>query len=353
MNKQCPYFVLGIDKNASDEEIKKAYRTKAVKLHPDKNQNNPKAEEDFKNLSEAYEILSDKSKKDAYDRFGFNTPPNNMGGFPQSDIFNMFFGGNNVQEQKPEPIHIKIEITLKELFTGVKKSIKYARRIRCRTCEGTGSKSKKECKCSKCSGSGIFKQYINIGPFQQIHAQPCSMCNSTGSFVNDFDKCLNCNGKILVEEEVNELIDIQKSIPFNTNIPLQNKGHEKINSKAIGDLLIEIVNKGERNWKRENNNSLNLLHSINISLEKILYDKYIYIYNIDGEMLKVNIDDIGSNTFFKIDGKGLHNNNGSRGDIHCYLSIILPKRENKEEKEELVGEKVICKDAKQLSNFFF
>jgi DnaJ-class molecular chaperone len=352
-NKSCPYSVLGIERNASEEQIKKAYRTKAIKLHPDKNQNNPSAEEEFKKLSEAYEILSDKTKKESYDMFGFNGPPNNnMNGFP-NDIFNMFFN-TNVQEQKPEPIYLTIEISLKELFTGTTKPIKYNRRIRCRVCDGTGSKTKKDCRCLNCGGTGIIKNVMNMGLIQHINANPCGVCKSTGSNIEDFDKCENCNGLILVEENVEQLLNIEKTVEFNKNISLFKKGHEKINSRTmVGDLIIKITGKPEKNWKREHDTSYNLLHSVTISLEKMLNDKYIYIYNINDEMLKVNIQDIGSNNFFKISDKGLYKDTNQRGDIHCYLTIILPAKVNVEEKEELFGENVVCKDSKQLSSFFF
>ena len=217
------YSLLGVDKSSSQADIKKAYRKLAVKYHPDKNPNNKEAEEMFKQVSEAYQVLSDDDKKARYDRIGHDAYVSGEqgGGFSSANAADMFesmfggfgdffggFGGRNQRRNPNAPVdgddlQFRIQITLKEAYTGIKKTVAYNRLNTCQYCNGTGSKSKsKPQTCSTCGGTGMVMQQHGF----MTMSSTCPHCNGQGVRVPD--PCPHCNGQGLIQERISESIDI-------------------------------------------------------------------------------------------------------------------------------------------------
>lgn len=331
--KKCPYEILGISRNASEQDIKKAYRIQAIRYHPDKNPDNKDAEEQIKKINEAYGILSDPEKKSLYDKFGWNAisennNSNNTGGM--DPFFNMFFNMNNNnpnKEQKPEVIFEKISITFEELYCGFTKTISFNKNVICNRCEGTGSKSKKNITCSGCNGSGIKVEIRQFGPMIQQFQSTCNICNGSGESCDISDKCLECNGQRTTLKLISETLIVSGSLPSDFKLSLPNRGHE--NPKGVnGDLVIDIEVIENNNWKRESNESLNIIHKIKVSLQEHYYSNYLYINNLDGRVLRLSKKNIHPKiTTFVIPSYGLHNTNNLNevGNLIVLIDIIMPE----------------------------
>jgi DnaJ family protein A protein 2 len=337
--KTCAYQILGIPKNATDTEIKKAYRTQAVKCHPDKNPDNKQAEEEFKKLSEAYSILSDPQKKLAYDQFGWqavsneaqSSSANSPFGFPPDpSFFNMFFQGQNVRKrvQKPSPINESVSITFEELYCGFNKNIAITKKVVCMSCCGTGSQSKKSSICSGCNGQGVKVEIRQMGPIiQQLQSQ-CNICGGTGEVVDINDACQECSGSKVVLKTVNENISTKGSYPTGYKYARLNKGHE-LPTGISGDLFIEIKVSPNKNWKRENSTSLNIVHRLRTTLKNHYTDKYMYINHLDGSVLRLSKKNIHPKiTTFVIPKMGLKDSNNLHivGNLIVLIDIVFPEK---------------------------
>ena len=252
MSKKDYYSILGISKDSSENEIKKAYRTKSLIHHPDKGGN----EEDFKLLTEAYSVLSDKTLRDQYDN------PNN----PNDNIFNFNFNGNannifeqffqmnnqfsnmnvNVQHNKKCKDHnYNLNIKLKDVYFGLQKTLKLTINKKCLKCFKT---------CSNCNGSGIIIQRIQTGPFLQQIQTHCNICNGIGSSKLQNDNCLHCQGKTEITEEKTIIINIDKGIQNNTIIKYPNLGEQiSKEDQEPGDLNIIIIIDKDPYFERNNN----------------------------------------------------------------------------------------------------
>lgn len=272
MAKRDYYEVLGVGKDASEAEIKKAYRKKAMQYHPDKFSNakdSEKAESEakFKEVNEAYQVLSDAQKKEQYDRFGHAAfeqgGTGGFGGFggfggdDLGDIFSSFFGGGfgggNRRRRGPEPgedLSYQVEITLEEAAKGVEKTIKYTRDAKCGTCNGTGAKpGTKVNKCSKCGGTGkiIKVQRTMLGNFQTEDI--CDVCHGTGEIPEH--KCEKCHGKRVVRETVEKTIKIPAGIDNGQKLKLTDMGEASHQGGPNGDLYIYIKVKHHDFFERD------------------------------------------------------------------------------------------------------
>jgi DnaJ-class molecular chaperone len=335
--KTCAYEILGIPKNACDSDIKKAYRTLAVKCHPDKNPDNKQAEEEFKKISEAYSVLTDPEKKVAYDNHGWEAfsnnaqrSPNTPFGFPGNPIFNMFFNNHNQNKkvQKPMPISESITISFEELYCGFNRDVIVNKKVVCKNCYGTGCQSKKSSVCPGCNGVGMKIEIRQMGLFTQHLQIQCNMCNGTGEVIDINDVCKECNGNKLVMKNVVENINTNGSFPTGYKNLLNNKGNE-LPTGITGDLFIEINVAPKKNWKRESSTSLNIIHRLETTLKDHYFDDYIYINNLDGSVLRLSKKNIDPNVnIFIIPKMGLKdfNNLNIVGNLIILIDIILPKK---------------------------
>ena len=359
------YSSLGIDKNASLEEIKKAYRKLAMELHPDRNPGNKSAEEKFKEVAEAYETLSDTDKKTKYDgswspAYGYGTPPpqpkpespydeyvrrtssgarreayNPFGGGwdEQFSDFDTFFNSRTSKQPPPKKkkgqgISINIPITVAEMVTGVQKKIKLKRNIKCNPCKGTGSMDGKSFqKCGRCGGSGWIRRIDDIGTYSNKQTK-CDQCSGEGKVI--LETCHTCNGQKTELRE--DIIDI--NIPAGSIAGMQfiiaGKGHEDIGATEPGDLIVFIKELNEDEFIRTGTN-LRVIHEIQL-LEAILGCK-IKVKMPMGEIVQTIVEPgITHGTILQFPGKGIPDiGAGTKGDFLVEIRIKIPKPITKED----------------------
>lgn len=344
------YTVLGLNKNASQEEIKKAYRKMAMKYHPDRNKD-PNATEKFKEIGEAYEILSNPEKKEIYDKYGKEGLENN-GHMPTgnaADIFKMFFGddspfggifggnpfgnmfGNNVE--LPEDIGYKVNITIKEVYNGCTKNITIPIDIVCPTCKGSKMKSGKSIDiCKYCNGTGrLVQQRGNM-----IMQTPCPHCGGKGKKINDADKCDKCRGKGIVKKNQEYRIPINKGTKSNDRY-ISPEGNFVPSGRRGKIVFIFIVSDNE-NFRISRTNDNNLETSYNVNLIDALIGASINIKHIDDKKYTIKLSKIVNNKQkINVPGLGLpyKNNPNKYGDLIITINLIMPEALTDEQKTEL------------------
>ena len=257
MEKQDYYEVLGIEKTATIEEIKHAYRKLAIKYHPDKNPGDKTAEEKFKQCAEAYEVLSDPQRRQRYDQFGFNDPfgggASGGGGFNPFDIFNSFFGGSGSGGfssffggdddepggQRGSSIRVRVKVSLADVVTGVEKHLKIKKYVQCPHCHGTGAKNGTEFEtCGKCHGRGRVVQVVNSLFGRMQTESVCPDCKGTGKKIKT--RCTNCHGEGVILGE--QVVDVK--IPAGVAGPLV-QGSKKVTIKAGTQPNTQLTISGE------------------------------------------------------------------------------------------------------------
>jgi len=349
--KRDYYEVLEVEKNATDEQIKKAYRKLAMKFHPDKNQGNKEAEEKFKEISEAYEILSNKESKQKYDQFGHNFKNPNIdgfnGNFDFNDIINNFagfgnFGGfNNHQyqkkQQKGQLLRITVDISLKEAFSGIKKTIIFDRFVSCNICHGSGAEEKKSCR--RCNGSGHVTTITNtfIGQIQNTNI--CPNCGGTGEEIVKI--CKKCSGSGVENKKENIEVSIPYGVFDNSTLTHYGLGNY-VRNGSCGDLLIFIRVHDEENLVR-NGNDLNTNVHINIIDSILGKETEIKVFD---SVFKINISprtNHGNKLRLKGKGMSVYQSN-ERGDLIVEINVDIPEKLNKKEVE-------LLKELKQQENF--
>lgn len=318
------YEILGVDRNASPEDIKKAHRKLVMQKHPDRGG----SEEEFKQVQEAYEILSDEDKKRNYDTFG-TANPGGMSGDPFSDMFSNIFGGgfSKSQIKKGSDIRISISLNIIDIINGINKKIKYKRNIPCDPCKGKGGESKS---CHQCNGSGHVMN-VQRTPFGMIQTSGiCPSCNGNGDIVTN--KCNKCNGNgvINIEEVVD--INLPPGLSNGNQLAMGGKGNFIRNGQP-GDLIIQISEIPNDKFKRVDNN-IHTTEWISIS-DAVLGTNIEFDYF--GEKIKQHIKPgTDSNTELRVRNKGVSqidrfgNNNNHRGDLIITIKIIIPKKINNE-----------------------
>lgn len=358
------YTILGLQKTATENEIKKAYRKLAMKYHPDKNPNNKEAEEKFKEISEAYSVLSDSEKRNIYDKYG-KDGLNQQGGmnFDPGDIFRQFFrsfgnddgdnedfgpfGGfgnffgssfrNNSQQkkQKGRDIVVALKVDLKDLYTGKIFKRKVTHERICKTCEGTGSKDKiKPTICNECNGRGI-KMTVHRQGFTQIMQQsPCNKCGGTGKYSKIINKCLKCNGNKTISEEKILEIKIKPGTEENERIVFKGEADEQPDV-IPGDIIfvIQVIN---NNGYIRNGKNLHLKQKI--TLEQALCGTSFTIKTLDNRYLECYTDEIiKPNQKMKINNEGFKiKDSNLKGDLIIEFEIEFPdKNEIDKIKKEL------------------
>ena len=335
MSKRDYYEVLGLKKGASSDEIKKAYRKLAKELHPDMNLGDKSTEEKFKEVSEAYEHLSDDDKKAKYDRFGHNS---NGGGFSNrnmDDIYEQFghmFGRQQQRQQRAgQNMSLVVKLTLEEIYTGIKKTYKYNRNTGCGDCDGHGGTDLHD--CSVCGGSGMVAQVYQtpMGHVQQI--VPCNACGQTGKkYTNE---CNTCKGSGV--KSINETVevDIPAGVVDGMTFVMSGKGHG-IKSGIEGDLHIRIMELPHKIYTR---NGSDLKMTLKLSYPQLILGDKVEIETIEGGKIRMSIpeySDVGSTLKVPFKGTKLFGKD-SRGDIIVNLGIEIPKSLTDDQKEAVIN----------------
>ncbi len=319
MGKNNYYDTLGVKKDATAEEIKKTYRKLAKELHPDANPDNKEAEERFKEVSEAYEILSDSEKRANYDQFGHNSRQSQN---RQSYRYNR-------QVKVGETIVLGIPLTLEDIYTGKKKRYKYVRRIKCTPCDGKGGTEAST--CTRCGGHGIIAGVVKtpIGDFRQII--PCEACNGEGNTYKD--ACPTCNGSGTNDFEETIDVDIPSGVMEGMTFVMGGKGHG-IKGGVEGDLHINITEIPHNVFVR---NGKDLKMNLKLSFPQLVLGDKVEIDTIEGTKIRITIPEHSeANSDLRIQGKGLKGyGNESRGDVIVTLGVGVPKQVSDEAKELL------------------
>ncbi len=355
MAKRDFYDILGVDRNADEASIKKAYRSVAMKYHPDRNPGNKEAEEKFKEAAEAYEVLSDADKKARYDRYGHaGVDPN--GGFGgggghmnMDDIFRQFgdifsdspfeafFGqskggggrGGQSQGQKGSNLRINVPLTLEEIHSGTSKRIKVKKQVACSTCRGSGAKDASSVRtCSTCNGSGYVRQIRNTFLGQMQTTSACPTCNGSGQMVT-----ANCNackgeGRVYGEEMID--IDIPAGVEQDMQLSMRGKGNAGLKGGPNGDLLIHIKENPHEHLERDGQN---LVYELFINFADAALGSSVEVPTLSGPV-KIKIPPgTQSGKIFRLQGKGLPSvQSYNHGDQLIHVNIWTPKTLNEEEK---------------------
>ncbi len=350
MAKRDYYEVLGVQKGATEEEIKKAYRKIAMANHPDTHPGDKDAEERFKEASEAYEVLSDPKKKSAYDQFGF-AGVDGMGGAASggyqnvyrdfsdlfggaggfSDIFSSFFGGGGSTRgrssngpRQGQSLRYDITIDFKEAAFGCKKEISFSHDEACPTCKGTGGSGRRT--CPTCQGSG---QVVSGGGFFQM-SQPCRACHGTGYVVDN--PCSECHGSGTVRKSEKLSVNIPAGSDDGTRLTLRGKGDAGANGGPNGDLVLFVSVRPDKYFVRDGND---VYLQVPISFVQAALGDTIKVPTIDGTDVMVDIPEgTQSGKLLRLRGKGvpaLHG--GQRGDMYLKVDVEIPKRLGLKEKK--------------------
>jgi len=351
MNKADYYKVLGVERSASTDEIKAAYRKLAMKYHPDRNPDNKGAEEKFKEATEAYEVLGDTQKRSQYDQFGHADNFGGMGGGHHGssninmedifenfgDIFGSMFGGGNAkgrrkkgpQAQPGHSITKEIEITLKEAFLGAKKDLAYYRFLHCDPCSGTGAKPGTSAQtCSTCRGTG--EMHFQQGFF--MYAQPCSACSGNG-FINP-NPCTACSGQSRIQKYDKFTINIPRGIYNGAELRVGEKGDAGVYGGPTGDLLLRIQVKEDKHFTRDGDD---LLCNVLLTYPQLTLGCQIDIESIDSTKHAIKIPKgcpVGERII--ISGEGFQKIRGkSRGNLVVITQCFIPQKLSSDAKKKL------------------
>jgi molecular chaperone DnaJ len=350
MAKKDFYEVLGLQKGASDDEIKKAFRKLAIKYHPDKNQGDKEAEEKFKEINEAYQVLSDPEKKARYDQYGdadFGAGGyggygaegydfSDFGGF--GDIFDSFFGGGGGRRRKGGPekgndLEYTITLTFEEAVAGVEKEISITRNEKCETCGGTGAKEGTQPKtCDKCGGTGQIRVQRNTPLGSFMSTSTCDKCGGKGTIITD--PCQECKGSGKIRKNRKITVTIPAGVDTGNVIPLRGQGDHGTNGGPAGDLYVNIRVMPHKLFKRK---GYDIFMDTNISFSKAAMGVELKVPTIDGDVKYSVPAGTQPGTVFRLKGKGVPRVNGhGRGDQYVNVVVDIPKTLNPKQKEALL-----------------
>ncbi|MGL4761295.1 MAG: molecular chaperone DnaJ [Sarcina sp.] len=355
MAKRDFYEVLGLEKGASEDEIKRAFRKLAVKYHPDKNKGNAEAEEKFKEINEAYQVLSNPEEKAKYDQFGhdgmnggFGGGAGGFGGFDMGDmngfgdIFETFFGGGGGfgggsgrrknGPRRGDDLEYSLTITFEEAMTGVEKEFSITRTENCETCKGSGAKpgtSKKT--CSKCNGAGQIRvqRQTPLGSFMSTAS--CDACGGKGETIDT--PCTDCRGKGTVRKQRKITVNIPAGVDTGNILTLRGQGEHGANGGPAGDLYVRISVKPSSVFKRD---GANIYYTYKISMTRATLGEEITVPTIDGNVKYTVPAGTQPGTRFRLKGKGAKRVNSTlRGDQFVDVVVEIPKNLSKEQSEAL------------------
>lgn len=352
MEKRDYYEVLEVAKNASADEIKKAYRKKAIQYHPDKNPGDKEAEEKFKEAAEAYEVLSNPDKRARYDQFGHAGMSGaggfGGGGFSMDDIFSRFgdifgggfgdfFGGggrsNGGQRvNRGANLRVTVKLTLEEIANGTTKKIKVRKYVPCEHCHGTGEKDGHSSEtCPTCNGRGVHTRVVRTILGQMQTSSTCSTCNGTGKVIKD--KCTYCYGEGVVSGEETIELKIPAGVYEGMHLSMEGKGNAARHGGINGDLLIAIQELEHPSLKRD---GIDLIYNLYVSVPDAILGCSAEIPTVNSKV-KIKVDaGTQSGKVLRLKGKGLPDINGyGNGDLLVRINVFIPQDVTKEDKKLL------------------
>ncbi len=340
MAKRDYYEVLSVTRTATEVEIKKAYRTLAVQHHPDKNPNNPEAEDKFKEAAEAYSVLSDSEKRSSYDRFGHQANAQGAGFDPGysniEDIFDMFgfgdmFGqrqGRRTTVQRGSDLRYDLEITLEEAATGKDEKLRIPRLEKCDECEGSGAEKGSTAEtCITCAGSGQTR--YQQGFFSVMRT--CANCNGAGRIIKS--PCKKCKGQGRIEKEKTIEIKIPAGVETGSRLRVTGEGEGGVNGGPAGDLFVVLHVAEHERFERQ---GANLYSAVPVTFAQAALGAEIKVHTLDGEEdLKIPAG-TQTGTVFRVKSNGMPALGGrGKGDLFVAVTLITPKTLSKEQRKLL------------------
>ena len=374
MAKRDYYEVLEVARSAALDEIKKAYRKKAMQYHPDRNAGDKDAEEKFKEAAEAYDVLSNPDKRQRYDQFGHAGMSAGggfgAGGFTMDDIFSRFgdmfeswgfgssfgstFGRRGAQRMnKGSNIRIRVKLSLTEIAHGVEKKIKINKMIACTSCRGTGAKDGTAFgNCPTCKGSGMIVQVLNTMLGQMQTSSPCPACGGEGKKITT--PCSKCNGEGVQKKEEEISFKIPKGVAAGMQLTVSGKGNAPRHGGVSGDLLVVIEEEDHPDLQRDEND---LIYSLFISFSEAALGTTIEIPTVEGKAKIKIVPGTQPGRVLRLRGKGLPAVNGyGEGDLLVHVNVWVPTKVDKEEQKILeklaTAENFKPKPNKEDRNFF-
>ena len=355
-SKRDYYEVLGVPKSADAEDIKKAYRTLAKKYHPDMNPGDKEAEQKFKEVNEAYAVLSDSEKKARYDQFGFAGIDPNMGAggggfggfggmdFDLGDVFNSFFGGgaaSSARRNAPErgqDIQLRITISFEEAAFGCKKEISFNRICKCKECGGSGAeKGTVPEKCSACNGTGTVRvsQRTAFGMFQT--SRPCETCGGKGKIIRS--RCAKCGGQGTVRESKKMEVTIPAGFDDGMMLCLRDQGSEGRNGGGPGDVILTVNVRPHHIFERD---GYDIYCEIPITFPEATLGAEIVVPTLEGDIKYTIPEGTQTGTVFTVKGKGIQKLNsrgrsdrGEKGDLRFTVTLEVPRSLTEKQKQLL------------------
>ena len=379
--KRDYYEVLGVAKTATAEEIKKAYRKKAIQYHPDKNPGDKEAEEKFKEAAEAYEVLSDPQKRQRYDQFGF-AGMSGAGGFSGGDFsmqdifaqfgdlfeswgmgngsFSSFFGGGGSRGgqrvRRGTDLRVKVRLTLEEINSGVEKKIKVKKLVECKDCHGTGSADGSGGEtCPTCKGSGrVVRTQRGIFGMMQVQ-EACPTCHGEGKIIKN--KCTHCGGEGVVRDEEIITIKIPAGVSGGMQIPVQGKGNAAPHGGVPGDLLVLVEEEEHKDLVRDGND---LIYNLLLDMPTAILGGQVQIPTLTGDVKITITPGTQPGKVLRMRGKGLpiidqYARQYGTGDLLINVGVYIPEKLNKDEKkliEQLQKSPNIVPGSADKKNFF-
>lgn len=379
--KRDYYEVLGVEKTASAEEIKKAYRKKAIQYHPDKNPGDKEAEEKFKEAAEAYEVLSDPQKRQRYDQFGMAGMQGAGGfsgggmsmedifshfgdifegaGFDLGDIGEMFMGGRGrscgSRVQRGSDMRVKVRLTLEEIAKGCEKKIKVRKLVACGDCHGTGSQDGTTETCPTCKGSGrVIRQQRGIFGMMQVQAD-CDTCNGEGRIIRN--KCPKCGGQGVVRDEEIITITIPAGVAGGMQLTVPGKGNAAPHGGVAGDLLVLIEEEEHKDFVRQESD---LVYNLLLDMPTAVLGGQVQIPTLTGDVKITITPGTQPGKVLRMRGKGLpridqYGRSYGTGDLLINVGVYIPEKLNKEERkliEQLQDSPNIAPGAGEKKSFF-